>query len=209
MIQLAVCPHRPGLPRVRQSQRTARRQHQYIMMNMPPPLPGSLSADVSYLAVGFSGILFMENNWYLNTMQFGVGVIYRAFKLMALFVYLWGVQICEQCPGWPGASSCPSNANNTHSLSPCPTLDDLHVNRYLSRACAAPPRTLTHIRTHQSSEFTDAHQRTCWLAALHFHFQETSVLRKKTNGFLFKCYPQKRKYPSRTPHDDFPSKVSS
>lgn len=88
-------------------------------------------------------------------MQFGVEVIYRAFKLMALFVYLWGVQICEQCPGWPGASSCPSNANNTHSLSPCPTLDDLHVNRYLSRgrACAAPPSP-------SPASHTDAHSDT-------------------------------------------------
>lgn len=32
---------------------------------------------------------------------------------------------------------------------------------------------------------------------------------KKTNGYLFKCYPQMRKYPSSSPHDDFPSKVSS
>lgn len=105
----------------------------------------------------------MENNWYLNTMQFGVEVIYRAFKLMALFVYLWGVQICEQCAGWPGASSCPSNANNTHSLSPCPTLDDLHVNRYLSRgrACAAPPpahrRTFRHTMRLSSQTHTSAH----------------------------------------------------
>lgn len=42
-----------------------------------------------------------------------------------------------------------------------------------------------------------------------FCFQETSVLRKKTNGYLFNCYPQMRKYPSSSPHDDFPSKVSS
>lgn len=43
----------------------------------------------------------------------------------------------------------------------------------------------------------------------HFRFQETSILCKKKNGYLFNCYPQMRKYPSSSPHDDFPSKVSS
>lgn len=32
---------------------------------------------------------------------------------------------------------------------------------------------------------------------------------KKTNGYLFNCYPQMRIYPSSSPHDHFPSKVSS
>lgn len=43
----------------------------------------------------------------------------------------------------------------------------------------------------------------------HFRFQETSVSCTETNGYLFNCYPQMRKSPSSSPHDDFPSKASS
>lgn len=103
----------------------------------------------------------------------------------------------------------PVNVNRTHSLSPCPRLDDLHMNRSLRQGCSNSPHTHRHIRKH-TSVWVYRHTPVQMLApSPRFRFQETSVLCKKTNGYLFNCYPQMRKYPSSSPHDDFPSKVSS
>ena len=84
------------------------------------------------------------------------------------------------------------------------------MNHSLRRGCwRQRSHTPTHAQTHQCLSLqthTSAHVGSF---TAFFCFQETSVLCRKTNGYLFNCYPQMRKYPSSSPHDDFPSKVSS
>lgn len=123
---------------------------------------------------------------------------------MCVFVYLWSYASPDpECP------PLPVNANHTHSLSPCPSLDDLHMNRSLRQGCSNSPHTHRHIHKHTSVWVYRRTPAQMLAPSPRFRFQETSVLCKKTNGYLFNCYPQMRKYPSSSPHDDFPSKVSS
>lgn len=131
-----------------------------------------------------------------------VKVIYRLWS-WCLCLFVECVNMCAM----PLVTSSPSNANNTHSHSPCPGLDDLHMNHSLRQGCVQQP---SHTDTYSNSVWVYRCTPVHMLApSPHFHFQETSVLCKKTNGYLFNCYPQMRKYPSSSPHDDFPSKVSS
>lgn len=87
-------------------------------------------------------------------------------------------------------------------------LDDLHANHSLRQGCSNSPHKPAQHK--HSSVWVYRHTPVQMLApSLRFRFQETSVSCNKTNGYLFNCYPQMRKYPSSSPHDDFPSKVSS
>lgn len=126
-----------------------------------------------------------------------------------LFVYLWCVQLCVQCLSWPRMSSSPSKSQ-PHTFSFTLSQFGWPTHELLLKTWDAVT-ALTHRHIHKhTSVWVYRHTPVHMLApSSRFHFQETSVLCKKTNGYLFNCYPQMRKYPSSSPHDDFPSKVSS
>lgn len=102
----------------------------------------------------------------------------------------------------------PQNINFAFSLSPCLSLDELSMNPSLRHAWCNSRLTPTYTQTHRCLSL-QIHGSTHVGSLPSFSFPGNLSPCKKTNGYLFQCYPQMRKYPSSSPHDDFPSKESS
>jgi len=106
---------------------------------------------------------------------------------VCVFVYLW--RYVRNASPVPARPSLPVTAHHTHSLSPCPSLDDLHMNCSLRRGCSNSPLTDTYTNT-PVSEFTDTHECRCWLLRRVFISRKPQSFARRQMGTYLTVTPK-------------------